>query len=187
MVDKKKKEAIARKKVRDNLKKRGIKVHGKASRGGQRSYPTLWGTRDTRKREMEGKVQIPLSKDVAIRPKIGKRVMGDRDVIERSKGIGLKVGDYDIDYSQLKTDSPWFEKPTKRQVEFAIKNLYGGNLGGSVSKQGKDKEIQARYTIPIGKIPILREIFGYKRQSGGRISTPKGVGAAINGYGRAMK
>ena len=186
MVDKKKKEALLRKKMRDDLKKRGIQVHGKASRGGRKNYPTFWGTKDTRKREMEGKVQIPLSKNVAIRPKIGKRVMGDRDVTERSKGMGLKVGDYNIDYSQSKTDSPWFETPTKRQVEFAVKNLYGGNLEGSLHKQGKEKEIQARYTIPIGKIPILGEIFGYKRKSGGRISKPKGVGIARNGYGRAL-
>jgi hypothetical protein len=72
-------------------------------------------------------------------------------------------------------------------IKFPIKTLLGGNLTGSVGRQGK-KGAKGRidYRIPIEKVPIIKSLFGYKKK-GGRVGKPKGVGIAQRGFGKAMK
>ena len=100
-------------------------------------------------------------------------------------------------------------------IKFPIKTLLGGNLTGSVGRQGK-KGAKGRidYRIPIEKVPIIKSLFGYKKKGaegridyriplentpsffkslfgykkkGGKVDRPKGIKIAERGFGKAMK
>tara|TARA_R110000765_G_scaffold101214_1_gene189314 strand:- start:218 stop:502 length:285 start_codon:yes stop_codon:yes gene_type:complete len=72
-------------------------------------------------------------------------------------------------------------------IKFPIKTFLGGNLTGSVEREGK-KGAKGRigYKIPIEKMPIIKSLFGYKK-GGGKVDRPKGIKIAERGFGKAMK
>ena len=135
------------------------------------------------------KPELDINKKVTIIPKIRNLKVGKDDYREKERGVGLKIGDYSISGSRVKPTSQWVDSiPNKKTIDFAINNLFGGNLKGSASKQGKSKAGRIDYEIPISKIPIIKDFFEYTgRSKGGQIKRPKGVKIAQRGFGRAMK
>tara|TARA_R100000995_G_C3391797_1_gene80842 strand:+ start:39 stop:548 length:510 start_codon:yes stop_codon:yes gene_type:complete len=133
--------------------------------------------------------EFDINKKVTVTPKIRNLKVGKDDYREKERGVGLKIGDYSISGSRTKPTSQWVDSiPNKRTLEFAIDNLLGGKLIGSTSKQGKSKQGRMDFEIPISKMPIIKDLFGYKKKSkGGQIKRPKGVKIAQRGFGRAMK
>ena len=130
--------------------------------------------------------EFDINKKVTVTPKIRNLKVGKDIYREKERGAGLKIGDYSISGSRTKPTSKYVDSiPNKKTLEFAIDNLFGGKLTGSTSKQGKSKQGRIDFEIPISKMPIIKNLFGYKK--GGQIKRPKGVKIAQRGFGRAMK
>tara|TARA_R100001594_G_scaffold147398_1_gene200326 strand:+ start:519 stop:1007 length:489 start_codon:yes stop_codon:yes gene_type:complete len=134
---------------------------------------------------VEGGVEyeIPITKKLSIKPKATQVNVGG-DTVQRGRGVGVRYGDYHVKGDVTKY--PY--SPNRKAIEFAIDNFFGGNLRGAGSIQGESKEGKIEYTVPLGKIPMLGSLLGYKKRSkGGQIKRPKGVKIAQRGFGKAMK
>ena len=128
---------------------------------------------------------IRLNKNIEITPKA--RNIKSGDFKSRKRGLGLKLGDYTISGSRTRNKFGGQRLPTQRELNFIVDNLWGGQLRGGVQKRGREIGGDIKYEIPIGKVPILGQLLGYRKKDGGRLKRPKGVKIAQRGFGRAMK
>ena len=131
---------------------------------------------------VQGGIQgnIPITKNLTITPKISQTKARGKTV-QKKRGLAARYKDVSLEGNITKT--PY--SPNRKEIKLNIDKLLGGKLGASASKQGKNKQGNIDFKIPLKEIPIIKNLFGYSK--GGQIKRPKGVKIAQRGFGRAIK